>query len=134
MSNVSKESKILLFASFVLAFVGVSAVAGPNQSPENLYIAVGASLILLILAAIFFIAGITRLQKEGAISFPAKPLIPAWGAPLPALAGVAASFVIIHYAGLLENVILALWVFLLCAGLGGFSGLYMAGLRISKKS
>lgn len=123
-----------MFASFALAFVGVPTVAVLNQNPDTLYISIGGSLALMIMAAIFFIVGLERLRKEGAIYFPHKPRIPAPVALLFTLAGVAVSFAIIHYAGLLKNVVLTFWVFLLCAGLGGFSGLYMAGLRFNKKS
>jgi len=133
MNKVSRESKILLFAGAALLFVGVPTLAARNPNPHSLHVMMGGGVALLIIAGAFLIAGLLRLQKDGAIFFPSKPRAPAPVVALLPLLGAGLSFLIIHHTGMLSNIVLTFWTFFVCGGLGAFAGLYLAGLRFNKQ-
>lgn len=127
----SNESKLLIFAGFSLLFVGVPTIVW-QQTPETAYIGIGGAFGLCIVAGIFLIAGLARLHKDGAIYCPDKPnaLVPL--AALMPILGAVVSFLIIHYTGMLANIALTFWTFLVCSGLGAVAGFYMVGVRVIK--
>jgi len=115
-------------------FVGVPVIGSPFLSPENLHLAWGGVAGFTAVAIFTFLAGFQRLLKEKAIHFPGKPAIPVPVVLLIAVAGMLIGLAIIHFANLLTNFALTLWVFLLCTSISSFVGLYLAGLRIGKFS